>query len=66
MKKEPGRIEPASLGIAESSMDPMETIRMEGNFYRGIARRSKHKKWWMRIAESLSPYSFLALHFLRL
>ena len=36
-EKQPKRIDPESLGIIEPSFDPMQTIRMEIAFYRGMA-----------------------------
>ena len=35
--EEPERIDPGSLGIVESSADPLKTIKMEMAFYRGVA-----------------------------
>lgn len=43
------RIDPSSLGIPNSSMDPIETIKMEGNLYRGIAARDPKRKLSLRI-----------------
>ena len=63
MKKESKRIDPSRLGIPESSMDPMGTIRMEGNLYRGIASRDKHKRWWVRIMGILVGILFIGSAF---
>ncbi len=52
-KKPTERIDPRGLGISPSSMDPMETIAMEGNFYRGIATRDHKRKWPMRLMGAL-------------
>jgi hypothetical protein len=53
------RIDPTSLGIPSSSMDPVETVRMEGNFYREIATRDYRRKWPIRLMGILVGLFFM-------
>jgi hypothetical protein len=58
-EEKPERIDPRHAGIPPSSMDPMETIAMEGMLYRGIATRDPHRKWWVRVIGILIALLFL-------
>jgi hypothetical protein len=48
-EKEEERLEPRDFGINEPSMDPLKTIQMEGEFFRGIAKPEAKRPLLWRI-----------------
>lgn len=52
---------PESLGIPSGSLDPIKTIQMEGDFYRGLVQNTKNRPLIQRIFASLFGIIFFIM-----